>query len=70
MEEREGRRMLVRWTEKVGECEGGKREGGGREGVVSEPDPRKIEKEGLGTSARVEVYTALGMKAHFRLAFD
>lgn len=32
MEEREGRRMLVRWTEKVGECEGGKRKGGGREG--------------------------------------
>ena len=36
-------------------------------GLVSEPDPRK---GGSGTSAGVEVYTAPGMKAHFRLAFD
>ena len=32
--------------------------------------PSKNRKGGSGTSARVEVYTAPGMKAHFRLAFD
>ena len=31
---------------------------------------RKSRKAGSGTSAGVEVYTAPGMKAHFRLAFD
>ena len=35
---------------------------------VSEPDPWKIEKEGLVDG--VEVYTELGMQVHFRLAFD
>ena len=41
------------------------------QGLVSEPDPRKIEKEGgSGKLAGVEVYTAHGMQAHFRLAFD
>ena len=38
--------------------------------VVSEPDPRKIQTGGYGKSAGVEVYTAPGMQAHFRLAFD
>ena len=32
--------------------------------------PSKNRKGGSGTSAGVEVYTAPGMKAHFRLAFD
>ena len=32
--------------------------------------PSKNRKRGSGTSAGVEVYTAPGMKAHFRLAFD
>ena len=32
--------------------------------------PSKNRKGGSGTSAGVEVYTAHGMKAHFRLAFD
>ena len=32
--------------------------------------PLKNWKGGSGTSAGVEVYTAPGMKAHFRLAFD
>ena len=32
--------------------------------------PLKNRKGGSGTSAGVEVYTAPGMKAHFRLAFD
>ena len=32
--------------------------------------PLKNRKEGSGTTAGVEVYTAPGMKAHFRLAFD
>ena len=32
--------------------------------------PSKNRKAGSGTSAGVEVYTAPGMKAHFRLAFD
>ena len=32
--------------------------------------PSKNRKGGSGTSARVEVYTAPGMKAHFRLTFD
>ena len=35
--------------------------------IVSEPDPQKIEKEGLvNRLAGVEVYTAPGMKVHFR----
>ena len=38
--------------------------------LVSEPDPQKNQKGGSGKSAGVEVYTAPGMKAHFRLAFD
>ena len=38
--------------------------------VVSEPNSQKIKKGGSGKSAGVEVYTAPGMKAHFRLAFD
>ena len=41
-----------------------------RHRLVSEPDPRKIEKEGLAHRLGVEVYTAPSMKAHFRLAFD
>ena len=32
--------------------------------------PSKNRKGGSGTSAGVEAYTAPGMKAHFRLAFD
>ena len=32
--------------------------------------PSKNRKGGSGTSAGVDVYTAPGMKAHFRLAFD
>ena len=32
--------------------------------------PSKNRKGGSGTLAGVEVYTAPGMKAHFRLAFD
>ena len=32
--------------------------------------PSKNRKGGSGTSAGVEMYTAPGMKAHFRLAFD
>ena len=32
--------------------------------------PSKNRKGGSGTSAGVEVYTAPGMKVHFRLAFD
>ena len=32
--------------------------------------PSKNRKGGSGTSAGVEVYTAPGMKAHFRLTFD
>ena len=32
--------------------------------------PSKNRKGGSGTSAEVEVYTAPGMKVHFRLAFD
>ena len=32
--------------------------------------PSKNQKRGSGTSAGVEVYTAPGVKAHFRLTFD
>ena len=32
--------------------------------------PSKNRKGGSGTSAGVEMHTAPGMKAHFRLAFD
>ena len=39
------------------------------EGVVSEPDPRKNGIGGSGKWDGVEVYTASGMQAHFRLAF-
>ena len=47
-----------------------------RRGLVTRPcsslgtRPSKNWKGGSGTSAGVEVYTAPGMKAHFRLAFD
>ena len=40
--------MLVRWTEKVGECEGGKREGGGREGGGRRGKPREEMEENIG----------------------
>ena len=35
-----------------------------------EARPSKNRKGGSGISARVEVYTAPSMKAHFQLAFD
>ena len=38
--------------------------------LVSEPDPQKDRKGGSGISVGVEVYTAPGMQAHFRLGFD
>ena len=38
--------------------------------LVSKPDPQKIEKGGSGKWDGVEVYTAPGIQAHFRLAFD
>ena len=44
--------------------------GGGGGGGSLGTRPSKNRKGGSGTSAGVEVYTALGMKAHFRLAFD
>ena len=40
---------------------------GGVWGLVSEPDPRKIES---GKSGGMEVYAAPSMKAHFQLACD
>ena len=50
MEWRRGRveEWSVRWTEKVGECEGGKREGGGREGGGRRGKPREEMEENIG----------------------
>ena len=38
--------------------------------LVSKLDPQKIKKGGSGKWDGVEVYTAPGIQAHFRLAFD
>ena len=54
MGEREGRRMSVRWTEKVGECEIGKREGGGREGGGRRGKPREGMEENIGETTHDE----------------
>ena len=65
--------FLILWSfsnpdQDLQEPQGRENDGSGKQILVSEPDPWKIEKEGLVDV--VEVYTELGMQVHFRLAFE